>query len=177
MCQFRLSYIIVDNTGCLRIKADPAERDGPAFLENKLLSCKIEVGNICHQLDTGSWYSIKVTQLRPLQVIPEIRSRQRRIVEAPLVPTRIRTADSSRWQSESECPPWEEKLFIDRPSQLPLCNQRYYLSSFFFLIPRFVSPFRSSSNTQSSLLFLHLNFCLPPSPCRLWLPPTSIKRS
>nr|CAH0103778.1 unnamed protein product [Daphnia galeata] len=59
------------------------------------------------------------------QVVSEIRRRQRRIVGAPLVPTTIRTVDSSRLQSEDECPPWEEKLFIDRPSQLPLCNQRY----------------------------------------------------
>lgn len=59
------------------------------------------------------------------QVVPEIQIRHRRIIEAPIVPVTIRTLGSSRWLPEDGCPPWEEKLFIDQPSQLPLCNQRY----------------------------------------------------
>lgn len=62
------------------------------------------------------------------QVIAEIQIRRRRIVEAPIIPATVRTGGSSRRvPEEEECPPWEERRFIDQPSQLPLCNQRYYL--------------------------------------------------
>ena len=70
-----------------------------------------------------------------VQVVPEIQIRRRRIIEAPLVPVTTRTGTGSRRElDEEECPPWEERRFIDQPSQLPLCNQRYY--PFPFLIPR-----------------------------------------
>lgn len=51
----------------------------------------------------------------------EIQVRRRRILQPPI--GRI-----PQTQGLDECPQWEERRVIDDPTQLPLCNQRYYLS-------------------------------------------------
>lgn len=83
------------------------------------------------------------------QVVAEIQIRQRRIIQAPIPPpSSFDSLDDDEYGQEHQqqhptqhpqCPPWEEKRIIDQPSQLPLCNQRYYLhpSSLVTLIPSF----------------------------------------
>lgn len=53
-----------------------------------------------------------------LQVVPEVRVRRRRVVQAPMAAT-----DGA---GGVDCAPWQEERIIDEPSQLPPCNQRYY---------------------------------------------------
>ena len=71
--------------------------------------------------------------MKNVKVVEEIQVRRRRIVQAPLVPTIVKSVvgGANRHETEEgECPPWEEKRLIDQPSQLPLCNQRYIIAIF-----------------------------------------------